>query len=99
MIIVEASSLCSPLGTSGSPTMSGILNTVVGGGRDGWVGLNPFRYIFSNLSHDSTSIHVATGLQGLPNIQNKRGKPVVRASEVQPRLATMDRVVKLAEGF
>ena len=29
MIIVEASSLCSPLGTSGSPAMSGILNTVV----------------------------------------------------------------------
>ena len=29
MIIVEASSLCSPLGTSGSPAMSGIPNTVV----------------------------------------------------------------------
>ena len=29
MIIVEASSLCSPLGKSGNPAMSGILNTVV----------------------------------------------------------------------
>ena len=64
MIIVEASSLCSPLGTSGSPAISGIPNTSVGGGKDGRVGLHPFRYIFSNLSHDSTSIHVVQGLQG-----------------------------------
>ena len=48
MIIVEASSLCSPLGTSGSPAMSGIPNTSVGESKDGRVGLHPFRYIFSN---------------------------------------------------
>ena len=51
MIIVEASSLCSPLGTSGSPAMSGIPNTSVGGGKDG---STPERYAFFRL--DTISI-------------------------------------------